>query len=458
VVEEEESPDRLCVLLVDDDESNRELAAFNLKRAGYEVEVAVDGASALRKFRPQDHAVVITDIRMPGVSGMEVLSRIRGESPDTAVIVVTAYGNVELAVEAMKEGASDFIGKPFNRDHLLVAVERASEAWCRRRELERLRNKARGVEQEIIFRSVEMENVLRAVDQAAGSDAPVWITGEQGVGKETLARRVHARSPRSSGAFEAIRVSTIPTPARTRNLFGADGSSSDVGDSLGRIARAAGGTVYVGDCTDLDEEQQRALLGIMERDTEREPSGDWSGTRFVFGSELNPRKEASEGRLLGELLYRGAVVEIHVPPLRSRREDIEPLARHFVDCHAKGRSLEIPPDVVEALATREWIGNVRELSNACERLVILAPDDRLRFEDLPPQGLRPASSHQADDPFDTWPPLPDAGLSLVDLEHRIIQRVLVRTEGNVTAAAAYLKVPRHVLAYRMEKYGIKRSG
>jgi two-component system NtrC family response regulator len=445
----------LTVLLIEDDQSSRELGSFNLRRVGYDVDVAVDGAEGLKMFDPERHAVVITDIRMPGVSGMEVLTTVRERAPTTPVIVVTAYGNVELAVEAMKEGAVDFIGKPFNRDHLRLAVDRAAEGWRMKRELDDLRIQARGVERPIVHRSGSLAKVLQQIDRAARSDAPVLLIGEHGTGKELLARRLHVRSRRGAGPFDAIRVSTLLGEQQAGELFGDAGQSAGAGQ--GRIERSSGGTVYLGDFHQLELAEQRALVRLLDARGQGGSSPAVSAdVRFVFGSDLDLRAEVETGRLDRGLFMRAGVVEIRVPPLRERPEDVAPLTRHFVDEFAAGRTLEIPEALAEELEAREWYGNARELANVCERLVILCPGLQLRLEDLPPRRA-PATEEPPSDPFENWPPLPEEGLSLVDLERRIIERVLSMKRGNVSAAAVYLGVPRHVLAYRMEKYGIKRK-
>lgn len=427
---DEARDDAACILFVEDDPSGRELGEYNLSRAGYAVDAVEDGQQGLDRFDPGRHALVITDVRMPGISGMEVLSEIKRRSPATPVIVITAYGNIEIAVDAMKAGAFDFIGKPFNREHLLLTVGRALQDRALRAEVDALRIKATGVEREIICRSAPMRQLLALADRAAHSDAPVLVTGEHGTGKELIARRVHVKSARARGPFVVFRCAAMGPEASTRALSQA-------------VARAGGGTMFFDEIASLDDADQRRLLRVVEE-------GD---VRVVASTHEDLDAAVASGHLREDLRYRLEVVRLEVPPLRDRGDDVEPLVRHFVRRTEPGREGQVTPELIAAAVAREWPGNVRELENAVERLLLLSPDDALAVEHLAGPTREDASG-----PFADWPTLPEEGLSLVDLERRVIERVLRLKGGNVSQAAAYLKVPRHVLAYRMEKYGIPRHG
>ncbi|MDC0723321.1 sigma-54-dependent transcriptional regulator [Nannocystis bainbridge] len=443
------------LLFIEDDDSGRELGLFNLRKAGYAVDGARDGAEGLRRFDPERHAVVITDVRMPNVGGLEVLREIRARSPETPVLVITAYGDVDLAVAAMKAGAFDFIGKPFHREHLLLTVAKALERGRMRAELLSLQRQVAGVERAIVGRSPAMARVLDLADRVARAAAPVLVTGESGTGKELIARRIHARSSRGAAPFVAVNCAAIPAELLESELFGhvRGAFSGALRDRPGRFRQADGGTLFLDEVAELPPPLQAKLLRALQERVIDVVGSDVPvpvDVRVIAATNRDP------GDLRGDLLYRLRVVEIELPPLRDRVDDIPQLVRHFVARFAAGRDVEIPEDVLADMSSRPWPGNVRELENACERAVILCAGDVLRTQDLPPRTTAaPAVAGGGDE----WlPALPEDGLSLVDLEKRVIERVLALKRGNITQAAAYLRVPRHVLSYRMEKYGLRRGG
>ena len=440
------------LLFVEDDDSGRELGLYNLRKAGYAVDGARDGAEGLRCFDPARHAMVITDLKMPGVSGLDVLREVKSRTPDTPVLVITAYGDVELAVAAMKAGAFDFIGKPFHREHLLLTIDRALERSRLREEVTLLKRQVAGVERPIVHRSATMARVLELADRVARSAAPVLITGESGTGKELIARRIHARSPRAAGPFVALSCAAIPGELLESELFGhtRGAFTGALRQRPGRFRQADGGTLFLDEVAELSLPLQGKLLRVLQEHVVDAVGGDAPvpvDVRVIAATNKDP------GEMRSDLLYRLRVVEITLPPLRERRDDIPVLAHHFVARLAGGRDLEVPEAVLSDLSSRPWPGNVRELENACERAVILCDGDVLHSQDLPP---REAPTAPGPAPNGEWlPEFPPGGLSLVDLEKRVIERVLALKRGNITQAAAYLRVPRHVLAYRMEKYGLR---
>jgi two-component system NtrC family response regulator len=446
-----------ALLLLEDDPAGRELARFNLARAGYAVDTADDGASGLARFDPARHALVITDVKMPGLSGLEVLKRVKAASPDTPVLVVTAFGNVELAVEAMKAGACDFIGKPFNRDQLLLAVERALAGRRLQEEVRTLRRASRGVERPIIGRSEALGRLLDLCDRVAASSANVLITGESGTGKELLARRLHARGPRSDGPFVVVNCAAIPAALLEAELFGHEKGAFTGADRArpGRFRQAHGGTLFLDEVGELPPELQPKLLRVLQERVVDVLGGDRPvavDVRVMAATNRELRAEIAAGRFREDLFYRLNVVELAVPPLRERPDDLEPLARHFALGFSPGRDVVLTDELLAELRTRPWPGNVRELENACERLVILCDGDRLTPDHLPPRTAAPGAPAG-----DEWPPLPPDGLSLVDLEKRVIERALALKRWNVSQTAQYLGIPRHVLIYRLEKHGIHRD-
>ena len=455
------------VLLVEDDASGREMGLFNLRKAGYEADGADNGAAALAAFAPGRYDLVLTDIRMPGISGLDVLRAVKEHDPDVPVIVVTAYGNVELAVEAMKAGAADFIGKPFNREHLLLAVRKALEGRRLRRELRSLRIRASGVERPIIARSAAMQRVLELVDRVAPSDATVLVTGESGTGKELVARRIHVRSGRAEGPFGVLNCAAVPGELLESELFGHEKGAFTGAHRArqGRFRQADGGTLFLDEVGELPLALQSKLLRVVQEKVVDVVGRDTPvsvDVRVVAATHRDLPTLVREGRFREDLLYRLTVVELRVPPLRERPEDIAPLVRHFVARAGGDRELVVPGALLAELERRPWPGNVRELENACERLSVLCAGDVLDAADLPPGPGGAATGRGAPTAgaalsLDEWPPLPKGGLSLVDLEKRVIERVLAREDGNVSAAARYLRVPRHILTYRLQKYGIRRA-
>lgn len=451
------------ILLVEDDDAGRELGAYNLRKAGYKVTDVASGEAALSVFEPRSFHLVITDVKMPGITGMELLSRIKDLDPAVPVLVITAYGNMEMAVTAMRAGAYDFIGKPFNREHLLITVRRALDTSHMAREIADLRRKATGVEREIVHRSEIMARVIALADKVATTEATVLVTGESGTGKELIARRVHAMSDRGQGPFLAVNLAAMSSGLLESELFGhVKGAFTGADfDRPGRFRQAHGGSLFLDEVSELPIHLQSKLLRVLQ-----ERSVDVVGSdvpvevdvRIIAATNRNLQEELRHGRLREDLYYRLGAFQIDVPPLRARPEDIEPLVRHFVDAHSTGADLSIPDTVVEGLTRRPWPGNVRQLENACQRMAILATEGRIRLEDLPPAsplegpGRPDATGHVL------WPSLPADGLSLVDVERSLILRVLEHKGWNVSQAANYLKVPRHILAYRMEKYGISRDG
>ncbi len=447
------------ILFVEDDASGREIGAYNLREAGYEVDVAETGAQGLEHFSPQTHDLVITDLRMPGMGGMDVLRAIKQRAPDLPVLVITAYGSVDTAVEAMKAGAQDFIGKPFNRDHLLLTVARALESRRLRDEVRSLRSQAAGVERPIIAASAPLRRVLEIADRVAPTNASVLITGETGTGKELVARRIHARSLRSALPFVPVNCAAVPADLIESELFGhVRGAFTGAQKARqGSFRQAHRGTIFLDEVAELAASLQSKLLRVLQEGQVDVVGSDTPVTvdvRVIAATNRELTQSIAQGQFREDLLYRLNAVEIPVPPLRERPEEIEPLVRHFLKAFASGRKLRLPDTLLDELRARPWPGNVRQLQNACERLAILCPGDELRSDDLPP--AEPRAATLGGEGFVDWPPLPDDGLGLVDLEKRVIERVLELKDGNVTQAAAYLRVPRHILAYRMVKYGLRR--
>jgi two-component system NtrC family response regulator len=455
------------ILFIDDDRAGREVALFNLRKAGYEVTAASDGQEGLAAFSPEKFDLVVTDVKMPGLSGIDVLRRIRSQAPDVPVLVITAFGNVETAVEAMKEGAYDFIGKPFHRDQLLLSIGKAFERRRLAEEVHDLRIRASGVEREIVSVSPAMREVLAVADRVAGTEATVLITGESGTGKEAVARRIHVHSRLAEGPFVAVNCAAIPGELLESELFGhtRGAFTGAVRDRAGRFRQAAAGTLFLDEVAEIPPSLQAKLLRVLQERVVDVVGGDQPvpvDVRIVTATNRDLPDRIREGTFREDLYYRLNVVEIRVPPLRERPEDIPPLVDHFMKEMGAGREVAVPPAVMEELKSRPWPGNVRELKNACERMAILCRGTEVSMSDLPPAPHKgkgaEAPPAAVEEIGEEWPPLPPEGLSLVDLEKRVIERALRHKGGNISQTAAYLRIPRHILVYRIEKFGIRRDG
>jgi two-component system NtrC family response regulator len=418
------------ILFIDDDKAGREVAIFNLRGAGYEVTPASDGQEGISLFSPETFDVVITDVKMPGLSGLEVLRRIKKQAPEIPVLVITAFGNVETAVEAMKNGAYDFIGKPFQRDQLLLSVERALERRRLATEVRELRIRASGVEREIVGSSSAMKRLLEIADRVSRTDAGILITGESGTGKEVIARRIHVHSHKAEGPFVAVNCAAIPGELLESELFGhAKGAfTGAVKDRLGRFRQAQGGTLFLDEIGEIPLPLQAKLLRALQEKVVDAVGRDAPisvDVRIVAATNKDLQSRIRAGSFREDLYYRLNVVEVHVPPLRERPEDVPALVLHFVGELAEGRDLTVPPRVMEELMRRPWPGNVRELKNACERMVILCDGNEVSLEDLPAPSdrLRPEKAPLLGNGGDL-PSLPPDGLSLVDLEKKVIESAL----------------------------------
>jgi len=446
------------ILLIDDDDSLRRVTEYTLVQAGYRVATAADGRRGLELFRTSSPALVVTDVQMPDISGTEVLQTIKQERPETLVIVITAYGTVEKAVEAMRLGAFDYLTKPFSRDALCLTVEKAFSYRGLRDENIRLRRELAQQQsvQEIIGISESMQRVLAQVRQVAPSDATVLISGESGTGKELVARALHSGSERSEQAFVAVNCAAIPKDLLESELFGhiKGAFTGAVRDRAGKFAQADGGTIFLDEIGELPLELQPKLLRALQ---ERviEPVGGTPrkvDVRVVAASNKNLEEQIAAGQFREDLFYRLAVIPLEMPPLRRRPGDIPLLAQHFLEKHG-GAGLSLEQETLDLLTSYPWPGNVRELENAIERCVVLNRDETPISVRALPERIRHASSAGAESILR----LPAEGFALEELERLAVLEALERNNWNQTRAAEFLRIPRHTLLYRMDKYSLKKQ-
>ena len=448
------------ILIIDDDASLRRVVEYNLQEAGYRVFSAAGGEEGLILCIQELPALVITDMKMPGMDGMQVLKAIKVKAPETLVIMITAFGTVDVAVEAMKAGAYDYITKPFSRDELSLTVAKALQFRGVTDENRRLKHELseKADYRTIVGVSKGMERVFDMVHKVADTDASVLITGESGTGKELVARSIHRHSSRRDAPFVAINCAAIPRELLESELFGhvRGAFTGAVKDKPGKFQLAENGTLFLDEIGELPLELQPKLLRALQEKVVEPVGGTKSyrlDVRVVSATNLDIDKALAEATFREDLFYRLAVIPIHLPPLRERSEDIDLLLRYFCGKHGAS-AVSFDSESMTALRSYRWPGNVRELENLVERLLIMRDSDRITRADLPDKigsdvdlfarPLRPNGVVN----------LPDDGYSLEQLEREIVTEALKRTGWNQTAAARFLRIPRHTLLYRIEKYGI----
>lgn len=377
------------ILLIDDDASLREVLAYTLREQGHEVETAASGAAGLALLERAVPDTVITDLKMPGIDGLEVLRRAHDIDATLPVIVLTAFGSIEDAVAAMRDGAHDYLTKPYNRDELRITVDKALEkrrlVQENRSLRDRLREERRGMP--LVHVSPAMERVVAAIRRLAPTDATVLITGDSGTGKELVAQSLHGLSDRWDGPFVAINCAAIPHDLMESELFGHERGAftGAVREKPGKFRQAHGGTLFLDEVADLAPDLQTKLLRVIETRLVDPVGGSHPvpvDVRIVAATNADLESRVVEGRFRGDLYYRLNVIPIHLLPLRERPEDIPALWEQFVDRFAPGLKVRTSPGLVRALMRRPWPGNARELANLCQRMVLLRASNDMTEEDL----------------------------------------------------------------------------
>ena len=435
--------DPATLLVADDDPGLRESLGRTLTRAGYNVVLASDGRAALERLRTGGLDLVLTDLKMPGLTGIEVLRATKAIAPDLDVILLTAFGTVEEAVIAMKEGAYDFMTKPFRGEQLLKIVAKALERRALieqnralQRQLEDLRGKGQAIGGSPAFR-----RMMTLVDQVADSSATVLIQGESGAGKELVARSIHERSPRRTRPFVAVNCAALPETLLESELFGYEKGAftGAAARKEGRFELADGGTLFLDEVADLSIVTQPKILRVLQEGEFERVGGTKTirvDVRIVTATNQDLAQMVREKRFREDLYYRLNVITVNVPPLRERREDIRVLAQHFLRVYAakNNRRLDgLSDEAVRRLEAYAWPGNVRELENVIERGVVLARGAVIELTDLPEE-IAGAT------------PLPEGvmtvriGTPLAEVERRLLEETLRRTKGNRTLTAKLLGI------------------
>ena len=451
------------MLVVDDEQSMRELLGIMLRQVGYAVTLADGGEAAVQALMTDDFDLVITDLRMRKVDGLAVLRAAKEHSPRTVVLVVTAFASTETAVEAMKLGAYDYVTKPFKLDELRLTIANALERKRlqeENRELKRQLRREHGFEG-FIGKSPRILEVFETIRKTADSGSTVMITGESGTGKELVARAVHLESARRSGPFVSVNCGAIPETLMESELFGhvKGAFTGAVASTEGLFAAAGGGTLFLDEITEIPHSVQVKLLrATQEREVRR--VGDTRDVkvdvRLIAASNRDLSKAMADGVLREDLYYRLNVIPIHMPPLRERLEDIPLLVSHFIARITKdvGKSVKgISPDSLAILERYHWPGNIRELENVVERAIVLGSGDLLSPDSLPPH-LRMPRDEQA-----VNVEIPPAGVDLEDtltrIENRYIRLALERSGWLQVRAAELLGLSFRQFRYKLQKHGLR---
>ncbi len=443
------------ILVVDDERYLCELLRDELLSTGlFDVDIVTDGAQAMNKIQIKIYDLVLLDIKMPRISGIDVLKFIKEHSPDTEVIMITAYGDIKLAVETIKLGAFDFITKPYNFDELLVSIQNALEKRrlkiqnaLMQKEISRLVQ-----DDEVIGQSKVFRDVLDIVAKVAKTDATVLIYGESGTGKEVIARLIHKNSLRNDKPFVAINCAAIPDTLIESELFGHEkGAFTDAYTSKpGLVEIANGGTLFLDEVGDLSHYVQPKLLRFIETGEFRRVGGNSIlkvDVRIISATNKDLNEEVRKGNFREDLLYRLNVVTIRLPALRERKEDIPLFVEYFLKRKTRGKK-KISPEALKILMDYDWPGNIRELENVVERAAILARDDIIKPEDL---ALKPELK---EDYYAKLVKKPVNSLSLAELEKIHIENVLKTNNWNKSKTAEILGISLKTLYLKLKRYGI----
>ncbi len=452
------------ILVVDDERSMQEFLEIFFRSEGYEVVTAGDVQSALLHLEGNDFDVVVSDIQMPDGTGIDLLEAVREGSPETVVIMITAFASTETAIAAMKQGAYDYITKPFKVDEIRVVIEKALEKQLLASENKRLKSELRDQvrDRSIVGNSPAMQPIFEMIARVANTKANVLITGESGTGKELVARGIHEGGDRAGKAFIVINCAAIPENLLESELFGhvKGAFTGAIQTRAGLFEAADGGTLFLDEVGDLPASLQVKLLRVIQEKTFRPVGGtadQKSDVRILAATNHNLTEEVRKGRFREDLFYRLNVIEICVPPLRDRPDDIELLVGHFIEKYSAeldGKVLDCSDEVMRKLLQYRFPGNVRELENVVERAVALCRTETIELENLPPALLNPVTPARTTR-------IPPDGIDLDKLmeeyERSLILEALIPARGVKKKAAQLLGVSFRSLRYRLEKLGIDEA-
>ncbi|HOO89263.1 MAG TPA: sigma-54 dependent transcriptional regulator [Syntrophales bacterium] len=450
---------KLNILIVEDGQSQREMLKDFLAREGHRVAEAEDGKSAIQQVRDGHFDLLLLDFKMPGMNGIEVLEKIKSINPEISVIMMTAYGTIETAVDAMKLGAVDYIGKPINLDELIILIDRIAERQILLRENEILRQKLWKKETEpgrIIYKEPGMEALINMVGRVASSRATVLIMGESGTGKELFAKLVHATSPRSNEPMIVVNCGAIPETLLESELFGHEKGSftGAIARRIGRFEEADGGTLFLDEIGELSASVQVKLLRFLQEREFQRLGGNQTiraDVRIISATNQNLEEKVQEGTFREDLYYRLNVISMTIPPLRDRRGDIPLLIEHFIKRFSSENDRDIQgvsSEAMDVLLKYDYPGNVRELENIIERAVVITRSQTISIRDLP---FGDVSSHHFSDHREGG----TLRNEVESLEREMIERALNEVGNNQTKAAELLGITERTLRYKLKKHGFK---
>ena len=438
---------RKSILVVDDEKSQREILEMILSGEGYDVTTASSGEAAMKFVADRKFDLVLTDLKMTGMSGLDLLKELTDFDKSIIVLLLTAHGTVDSAVDALRLGAFDYLQKPYDREKLLDTISRAL-------------NKLTTLDAEIISDSPEMDKVKKLILKVAKSNSTVLIRGESGTGKELIARAIHTNSLRSSEIFQAVNCAAINENLLESELFGHEKGSftGAVGEKKGLFEVADGGTLFLDEIGELDISLQAKILRALQEKQIRRVGGTKemnTDVRVVAATNRDLLKMSQDGRFREDLYYRLNVLSIELPALRERHSDIPVLMDYFLKKHTRNtkREIKINTEAKRLLENYSYPGNVRQLESAIERATLLCENDTITVEDLPPEMMQQSKPASADDLFK----LPPEGVNFEDVERSLIMQAMDRTDNNITKSAKLLGLTFRTLQYRLEKFGIKKD-
>jgi len=449
------------ILIVDDEENFRHMLSIILKKENYDVETASNGEEGLGKITLSPFDQILCDIRMPKMDGMEFLREAQKMEVDATIIMMSAYGTIDTAIEAMKMGAYDYISKPFKPDEIILTLKKAEERERLRKENELLRKE---VQKEYSFKNIvskneKMLNIFEVIKKVAPYKSTILITGESGTGKELIAKALHYSSDRSQRPFIPVNCGAIPENLLESELFGhVKGAFTDaIRTKKGLFEEADGGTLFLDEIGELPSQLQVKLLRVLQ-DGEIRRVGDSKSiqidVRIIAATAKDLTKEVNENRFREDLFYRLNVLPIHIPPLRERKEDIPLLVPHFINKYSQSMNknvVGITSKALDVLMNYKWYGNVRELENTIERAIVLTDRENIEFENLPIEIQNFQDQIQLT-------PLAEEEYSIkkgsIFLEMNLIKKALKKTKGNHTHAARLLEISHRALLYKIKEYGI----
>ena len=445
--------EKMSIMIVDDEEIVRESLFYWFEKGGHTVDTALSGFDALKKLEEVPFDMMFVDIKMPGMDGIELLGKVKADYPDTVVVIITAYGTIESAIEAMKMGASDYLLKPFKPQHLSLVLEKITQQKKLTSDYNFLKGHLEQITRfdNIIGKSQPMEDIFKLIPEVSETESSILLTGETGTGKELIAKAIHAKSHRSEHPFIAINCGAMADTLLESELFGHQKGAftGAIHSRKGFLEVVSGGTLFLDEIGEISPKMQVDLLRVLEekritRLGSSEPIN--VDFRLVSATRKNLEKEIAEGNFREDFFYRINVINIQIPPLRRRREDIPLLINHFLEKYSQETSKRvdhISRDTLEKLKHYDWPGNVRELENAIERAVVLSKSRTLKTEDFLFLQARP--SHRS------------GALTLKQMEIEYIREVLEKADWNITQAAKVLGVNRVTLHKKINRLNLKRN-